>query len=251
MIVSVITATIGRPELERCIASVQSQILPANVTLDHIVVTDNAPLNGIKSHPILDKFPPIKRLDLPHATGEVGGRIYAMGTFLAQGQWIMNLDDDNWIDPHHIASLLEAIGSQAWAFALRKIVKQGKFQFLDECESLGPLHPIWESASRGGTQEMVDTNCYFIRTDAARRCAAGWAPGGTFTPVNDRVFYQVLRNCYPRGGVCTKKHTVNYEVNEEVRLDYFRTGNTWMRDQYGKMPWVERDICESGITPQD
>jgi hypothetical protein len=77
---------------------------------------------------------------LPHNLHGDGGRIYALGPTLARGQYIGNLDEDNFLALSHVRSLVGTIagGGLDWAFALRTLTMRGVPLAHDRCESLGP-----------------------------------------------------------------------------------------------------------------
>ena len=100
-LVTIVTATTCTPYLHQNLNSVLAQTYS---NIQHLVVVDG------KHH--LDKLDYDIAADvitLPYATGTEqynGHRIYAAATYLAKGDFIMYLDEDNWIDPDHVESLV-------------------------------------------------------------------------------------------------------------------------------------------------
>lgn len=183
-------------------------------------------------------------VDLPRAVGKDrwnGHRMYAAGTYLADGEFVMFLDDDNTIDQHHISDCLAAIdGKYGWAYTLRKIVdKNGVVLCNDDCESLGPDYPTVLNQD----DRLVDVNCYFIHKKLAVYVSPIWhrkarEPG---VPEVDRALVQVLKQATP--GVGTGKYSVNYMTSSNllsVNSNFFINGNIEMAKRYGnKFPWAK------------
>jgi hypothetical protein len=91
-------------------------------------------------------------------------RIYGAAPYLAKGDLICFLDEDNWMDEIHVESLVDVLrkGHQ-WAFSLRKIVdQQGKFICLDNCESLGKWPSILSP-----DDYLLDVNCFMLSKQLA------------------------------------------------------------------------------------
>ena len=85
-----------------------------------------------------------------------GHRMYGAACYLCEGDYIMFLDDDNFLDPSHVEDCLRVCESHSWAYSLRKIVDEdGRFVCNDDCESLGK----WPSVL-GPKDFFVDVNCY-------------------------------------------------------------------------------------------
>ena len=180
--VTVITATIGHPSLARCIESVQNQ---RYARIEHWVVVDGPEWYGRTDEALsgLD-HERLKVVRLPFATGKNtwnGHRIYGSMPFLVDSDYVCWLDDDNWFDADHVESLIQGIlrRDAAWSFSLRKIMDEGgNLLMLDQCESLGSLHPTFVMP----TDHLVDANCYMVRRDVA--IAMAWAWNRVMRPSN-------------------------------------------------------------------
>lgn len=118
-LVTVVTPTTGDPSVLRAIQSVASQTYGA---IQHLVVIDNphAPAEiktAIRAHNV-------DVIELPYATGKdrfIGHRIIGASSFLGRGEYFCFLDEDNWFDRTHVASLLNVISSGfGWAFRFVK-----------------------------------------------------------------------------------------------------------------------------------
>jgi glycosyltransferase involved in cell wall biosynthesis len=248
--VTVITASTGNPLLARNIESVQKQTYD---NIQHLVVVDG-PDHKIKVDNIFWTVGnPRSQLDviqLPYATGINrfnGHRIYGACPYLAEGDWIIFLDDDNSIEPNHIESCLKTIEEQSpiapgvqWCFSHRNIVdKDHNFICKDLCESLG----LWPSIL-SPDDYFIDVNCYFLRKDIALAMSPVWyrkfrEPGQMEI---DRAMFHVLKNMMKTSFATTGKYTVNYSVGNSplsVQKEFFLEGNKAMLARYnGKpLPW--------------
>ena len=178
--------------------------------------------------------------------GFYGHRVYAAYSHLIDADYISFLDQDNWFDPDHIATLVARIEQQGvdWAFALRKVVnEEGDFLTKDESQSVGP----W---GQTGPHKLVDTNCYCLRMEVAHRIASHWHGGWG----QDRVFYAALIQAFPRFA-CTGAYTVNYRTRPETQgavLALLARENLAMRMRYPEgFPWMTEASAvavEPGLT---
>ena len=80
--------------------------------------------------------------------------------FCGKGDFFCFLDEDNWFDTNHVASLLDVIRSGfTWTFSFRKIVdREGNFICNDDCESLGKWPSFLDPFDY-----LIDNNCYRCR----------------------------------------------------------------------------------------
>src|SRR6266404_6212897 len=126
-LVSVITASTGNPLLARNIKSVLNQTYDR---IQHLVVVDG-PDHKHKVWDIIDNdhlgSSNLDVIELPYSTGKDrynGHRIYGASTYLAEGDFLIFLDDDNYINPTHIADCMKVINEGiAWAYSLRHIME--------------------------------------------------------------------------------------------------------------------------------
>lgn len=246
MKVSVITASTGRKELARCITSVERQVgdfeIQHLIFADGVLASDNIQKIREEIHPIF-----VDVIDLPYQVGNNrwnGHKMYGAGCYLAEGDYVMFLDDDNTIDDHHIQSCLSVIEKgNEWAYALRKIVStpHGDFLCNDDCESLGK----WASVINPNDY-FIDVNCYFLPRMVAVAISPIWyckfrEPG---QPEIDRKMCAALRHHFPKFD-SNYKYTVNYAVASNSQLsvkpDFFMQGNAEMLRRYnGVLPWVQK-----------
>jgi len=185
----------------------------------------------------------IDLIELPYATGKDrwnGHRIYGASTFLAKGDFLAFLDDDNTLAPEHVESCLAVIRQgRQWSYALRNIVdREHRFICRDDCESLGR----WPSVLNE-QDYMVDVNCYFLPRLLAVQVVPLWFNRGGIpgTPSADRIICHALRQIAPDFD-CTYRYTVDYlagSSDRSVRPEFFLSGNATMLERYGgQLPWA-------------
>ena len=147
------------------------------------------------------------------------------------------MDEDNWLDPNHVESLVETIGDNKWNYSLRKIVNQeGQYICNDDCESLGNYISIINDY-------FVDVNCYILHKSLALQFAPGWyrrARHPQEQPEVDRLLSSVLRHGELKANG-TGEYTVNYRVAsraDSVSGEFFLKGNEYMNQRMnGEYPW--------------
>lgn len=230
--VGILTPTIGTADLLQCLKSVAAQTYPVK----HYVVIDG--------HDHLDTFSSIvNRLDETHhirkiileenvGKGFYGHRVFAAVPHLMNVDFLIYLDEDNWLQPTHVESLLTTFQHEPtqWVYSLRQIYsKDGTYVCDDNCESLGH----WPSYQ---DYQHIDTSCFGLPIALARTLGPAWH--GAWG--QDRVFFAALRTHFP-SYTCTGHHTVCYRLagNEgSVTQNFFQTGNQMMRQRYPHtFPW--------------
>lgn len=204
--VTVITSTIGRPELRKCIQSVRSQTYQAN----HVVY-----VNGKKyfedAGDILYDYPNVNAVFLNEETGAFNGSnptcasVFAAAPLLTNSDWIFFLNDDDFYDSNHIESIMNMVirNDLKWAYSLRKFVtKTGEPICDDNWSSLGhwPIHNT--------VQYVVDNSCFAVSRDLAIRYGLAWT---AYPILGDRCFLMALKESGEKAG-CTGLSTVNYRI---------------------------------------
>jgi glycosyltransferase involved in cell wall biosynthesis len=230
MTATVIIPTTGVPEVRTAIESVLNQTYPTTC----YVICDGDQFRG-KVKTILDDYPQVKSCYLPinvGAKGFYGHRVYAAFTHLVDTEYVMYLDQDNWLHPNHVESCVNTIREKKldWCYSLRQIHKKdGTFVCNDDCESLGK----WQTYHG---MHHIDTNSYCLKTEIAVKLASAWHGGWG----QDRVFLQAVTQHFPKWD-CTKEYTVHYRVDGgtgSVNAGFFINGNEVMNKKYnGVFPW--------------
>lgn len=253
--VLVITASVGRAALRRCVQSVREQGHPG---VRHLVVVDgpefaagaDAALAGLDPSPQLDV------VVLPRNTGHskhYGYRIYGAIPLLVDDDIVCFLDEDNWFAPDHVSTGVDALVSTGadWAFSLRRICTDaGEPICEDDCDSLGywPKFAVGLEDGVLGREEMarhrrhphlVDSSCYVLPRAVACAVSASWQELHA-----DSVVPSVLVSRHI--GVCTGRSTVNYSLGggSGTPADWFTTGNRLVRERYGPgtFPWRREPV---------
>ena len=236
-LVTIVTATTCTDYLKQNLNSVINQTYD---NIQHLVVVDGKHHLNKLNYDIASDV-----IVLPYATGTEqynGHRIYGAATYLAKGDFIMYLDEDNWIEPNHVESLVNILGEKPNAFAcsLRKIMDMdGNFICNDDCESLGN----WLSVIN---DYFVDVNCFFLPKRIALQLTPIWyrrARHPEDQPEVDRALTYVLKQnkiqCLVSG-----EYTVNYRAGnraDSVQAQFFLNGNKMMHEKYkGVLPWRKK-----------
>ena len=252
MRISVITSTTGSPLLKQAVEGVLRQDYP---DIDHYIFIDGKEREQA-THAVLDQITLPKNnvhtITLPHPTGMDrfnGHRVFGASSYLARGDLIAFLDEDNWHDSNHFSSLVTLMTDHNldWAYSLRKIVDHcGNLLINDDCESLG----IWKACI--GDFRHVDTNCYLLKRSDAISISPIWykqfRDNSTHTP--DAIICNKLVDWKTSFGT-PGLYSTNYRVGEtsaSVRLEFFTHGNKVMLERYREgLPWkkgpaLSRDI---------
>ena len=236
-LVTVITPTTGNPLLEAALESVARQTYQP---IQHLVIIDGSERSPAARRLISTRS--IDVIELPYPTGLdgfQGHRIYGAAPYLARGDLICFLDEDNWMDEIHVESLVDVLrkGHQ-WAFSLRKIVDQeGKFICLDNCELLGKWPSILSP-----DDYLVDVNCFMLSKQLAVNvspiCHRKFRQPGVLEI--DRMLVRVLRQNAPRFE-SSYLYSMNYRVGStprSVQASFFLDGNRRMEERFqGQLPW--------------
>lgn len=227
MKIAVITSTIGRPELEQAIESVQNQQYPCQ----HYVFVDGKE-HFHKVKPLEEKYPNVIFTYLPQNTGKGGwtnSYINAMSAFLVKEDIVCFLDDDNWYEPHHTQVIKNAFERYeiGMAYTMRRFYEEKTDTFIcnDEHESLGfwsVKETRYQLSYNNHTHLFshktidgfhIDTNCLALKLSEARYFANAWVQNKR----NDRyIVNELLKAQIP--SLCTGEITVNYRLNMEKQI---------------------------------
>ena len=102
--VAVITPTVGTKHLDKNLWSVSNQSYDK---IKHYVVIDGPNFKD-DTERILDSYNNKFVLQLPENTGANnynGHRIYGSVPFLVDADYVIFLDEDNWIEPNHVENI--------------------------------------------------------------------------------------------------------------------------------------------------
>ena len=229
MKVAVVTPTIGTRYLKRCISSVAAQDY---TELSHYLFIDGKK-SFARTKEISSRI--IKKVVLEENVGGggwLGHRAYASCSFLVNSDLICYLDEDNWIEPDHVSSLVNEIKSgRDWAFSLRKIYsKNGSYLFEDNCESLG-LWPVYNNPN----SFHVDTSSYIVKTEVAAQIGHTWYKKWDA----DRQFFANIRHFFPNFS-CSGNYSLCYRLGgnqNSVCKEFFEIGNTLYSSRFSNFPW--------------
>jgi glycosyltransferase involved in cell wall biosynthesis len=169
------------------------------------------------------------------ANGFYGHRIYAASGHLVNSEYVLLLDQDNWLQADHVSSLISAIKTNGWhwAHSLRRIHdRTGVYLCDDDCESLG-RYPIYLNDQA----HLVDTSCYCMRREVFQAVSAAWHWGWG----GDRRFLAAISQHFTAWG-SSGKYTLNYRLDGNagsVTREFFDQGNAVMRQRYpAGFPWA-------------
>jgi glycosyltransferase involved in cell wall biosynthesis len=239
MKVAVVTPTIGTKHFRECLKSVQNQTYE---NLTHYIFFDGENVsrseNCEKAFFEESGLRPIRTIEMEENIGKgwYGHRVYAACSFLVNADVICYLDEDNWIEPNHVESIVNKIKEgNDWVFSFRKIVDQhGKFICEDNCESLGKWPVYFDDKVF-----HIDTSCYGVRRDIAVHVGHAWY--GQWGA--DRQFFGTIKNYFDKWDT-TGEFTVNYRLDanpNSVNEEFFKNGNLVNHNKYnGKLPWKEQ-----------
>lgn len=236
--VTIITPTTGSNYLDVNLNSVSKQTYD---NIEHLVVVDG-PNYWDKANNVLNNYEDKTVMYLQENTGADqynGHRIYGAMPYLVNSDYVIFLDEDNYVEPTHIESLVKVAENNDWAFSLRQIVdKDGKYICNDDCENLGK----WPTCL-SEKELFVDVGAYFLPTKIAVQISPIWyrrARHPDEQPEVDRLLMQVLLDygfSYDTNG----EYTLNYRVGnraDSVQADFFLWGNSKMQQKYnGNFPW--------------
>lgn len=234
MKVAVVTPTIASEHLKRCLDSVSNQTY-GDIT--HYVFVDGKDYHLDAQIETL-KHDKVKTVILEENVGKgwYGHRVYAACSFLVNADIICYLDEDNWLEPNHVQSLVEEMEKgKEWAYSLRKIYdKDGKYLCDDNCESLGKWPAYFDDRV-----QHIDTSCFAVKRDVAVRIGHAWY--GQWGA--DRQFFHTLKKHFSNFS-CTGEYTLNYRLDgneNSVKEDFFNEGNRVMSSKYPDgFPWNQK-----------
>jgi glycosyltransferase involved in cell wall biosynthesis len=231
MRVAVVTPTIASEHLVKCIDSVDKQTYEDIV---HYIFIDGCQYEPA-AREMLVGSPKTRMIELEENVGKgwYGHRVYAACSFLVNADVICYLDEDNFLEPNHIETVVKKLQEgNDWVYSLRNIHdKEGKFLCEDNCESLGKW-PVYFNPE----VHHIDTSCFAIRRDVAVHIGHAWY--GQWGA--DRQFFGAIKKYFPKYS-CTNQYTTNYRLDgneNSVNEEFFIEGNKINSEKYqGNFPW--------------
>ena len=241
--VTVITPSIGSEKLKDALRSIQSQTYD-NIT--HLIVADGLEEYQDQVLDVIQKtytVRPNKNVVLVSSPENTGGngfyghRIYAGYPHLINSDYIFFLDEDNWYEPDHVASLVEVLDrGNDFAYSFRKIFNPDKSYVADDnCEALGKW-PIY--FTHKDPQYLIDTSSFAFKREFLQKTCHLWHSGWGG---DRRYFYSVLAG-NPKWDT-NYKHTLCYRLDGNpgsVNEEFFIKGNAEQSKHYnGELPWLK------------
>jgi len=231
MRVAVVTPTIASEHLAKCIDSVDKQTYEDIV---HYIFIDGCQYEPA-AREMLVGSPKTRMIELEENVGKgwYGHRVYAACSFLVNADVICYLDEDNFLEPNHIETVVKKLQEgNDWVYSLRNIHdKEGKFLCEDNCESLGKW-PVYFNPE----VHHIDTSCFAVRRDVAVHIGHSWY--GQWGA--DRQFFGAIKKYFPKYS-CTNQYTTNYRLDgneNSVNEEFFVEGNKINSEKYqGNFPW--------------
>lgn len=236
--IGIITPTIGSGHLEQALESVARQTYS---NFAHYIVPDGAQYKEDVISRALKVNPRAEFITIPENTGGngyYGHRIYGAVPFLLNVDYVCFLDEDNWYELDHLASLMALVQANHfhWAYALRNIYSEdGSFVCQDNCDSLG-LWGQWY-----GSQHHIDTNCLLLNRHLAVKYAPLWHGKG-YSPEECNPDRKLARQLIHENirGFTSSQYTLNYRLGSSrnsAPAEFFLRGNQVMEQTYRAFPW--------------
>ena len=239
MKIAIVTPTRNSKHLEQCVHSIRQQTYE-NVV--HYLVADG---NDVKIPNYMLYYKHTRYIMLDDnvgANGWYGHRVYAAAGFLVNADVICYLDEDNWLEPNHVQTIVDKLeAGYDWVYSFRNIHdKDGEFICEDNCESLGKW-PVYVNPS----VFHIDTSTFGVRRSVA--LAVGHAWYGQWGA--DRQFFSALRKHFPNFEG-TRQYTSNYRLDgnpNSVTKEFFLEGNQKTLEMCGgEYPWKKKHFVTIG-----
>lgn len=215
--VTVVTSSIGRPELKRCMASVTRQTFKCH----HLIFINGERWFNSAKDILASESKYFNVHYLAEETGNLGrsppgcGAVFAAAPFLTNSDYIFFLNDDDFYDPGHVETLVNIMAKNDcdWGYSLRRFVNaDGSIIGEDDYASLG----FWPSPAPNpdGTKDyLIDNSCFALKNQVARDFGKYWLEPHQ----GDRMLlWQLMQN--QTKGACSGITTVNYQINDQAYL---------------------------------
>jgi hypothetical protein len=167
--------------------------------------------------------------------GWLGQRWYAAAPQLITEDVTFFCNDDDWYEANHVQTIMEKIEQgYDWAYSFRKVCdSEGNFLFLDNCEALGEVSPVWVDPNH----HFVDWCMWGMKTECLKQISPVLNNKDIAV---DRYFYAAAKQVFPNFAP-TLKHTFNFRLGGGcgVQKEFFEMGNAEMLKRHnGVLPWV-------------
>lgn len=223
---SVVIPTVCRPTLIRSIESLIAQVhdgsLEVLVGVDRDLTGQSAQLQAR----IRERLTPsvaLHWIELPYSTSvrhgginpcRFGGTLRSALSWLASADRIVYLDDDDWLDPSHVADVVRAANGKAWAYGLCHYAdgEKGTAYGVDTIESVGPGRGLYKKRFGG----FVRSSGLLIDRRSAPQVIHRWSvPFSARGDGEDRMVFDLLRRL---PGGFTGRASVYYALNADDEM---------------------------------
>jgi hypothetical protein len=218
--VAVVVPTILRPSLLQAVRSLFAQDLDGRVhILVGVDVAEGDPgildvLAGeCPAHMHLSILDPGYSTSVRHGglhSNGFSGALRTILSYLANSRYVAYLDDDNWVAPDHLSSLMQAIGDADWAYSRRWFVdaQAGSPLCVDDWESVGPGAGVYAEQYGG----FVDPSSLMIDKLKCPEILPLWSIGPFADGSGeDRLVFEALRS--NKHGIATGRATSFYRMH--------------------------------------
>jgi Glycosyl transferase family 2/SEC-C motif len=185
-----------RSFLERCIASVRAQSIPA----DQLVIADGFPQAWVDAAGV-------RHLKLDGSHGDFGNTARAVGAMIAIGEeydGIGFLDADNWLESDHVEACVAA--ARASPTPCDYVIARRTLRRPDETILPRNIDP---------SSIDIDTNCFFFLRGAFSAIPTWGLMPKVLSPVGDQYFFAMMRR-RPYVYARTARPTVNFHCLYEA-----------------------------------
>lgn len=218
-LVTVITPTIGRQNLDKLIQSIENQSIGDKIF--HILMWDEVKEISAWEPEMYNDENRIS-IVLPWSLGKngnaPGSALRSVAMMAAFTPFVTFGDDDVFYDDDHFETMLSIIENNNWAYCRRKVYDP----ITKECFGVDNFESVGDSSDRKVSYEMVDGNCMMFRREFGVMAAPLYRE--TLERNDDRLLYAFLKQ---HGGIPGKsvKPTVN-QYAPEFLIDFFKNNCT-------------------------
>ena len=217
-LLTVITPTIGRKNLDKLIESIEKQTVSDKIF--HILMWDEFRETGSK---LPEEYNSSNRwsINLPWGLGKngaaPGSSLRAVALNAADTPYVTFADDDVLWDSNHAETLLESVKGLNWTSCLRKMHSpNGEYFGVDRFESVG------DSPERKVPYEMLDGNCMMFKREYG--IIASQLYRETKERNDDRLLYNFLKENAGKLGK-TNLATINHTCPDFL-INFFKENCT-------------------------